>query len=273
MLKRRVIGSMCAIALVAGLAPRVASAQPADKITYFTFSAPVDMPGVALPAGKYVFRLANPDTSRNVVQVTSADGKRVVGLFFSHPADRRDPAKDSEVRFMEASAGAPAAIKTWWYPGERTGYEFIYPKNQARRLAQRTNQDVLTTKAETTTAQQTNTEDLTRVSATGAEVQVAGNGISEPSGTAQRGDLRNDSTSARNDSGAVRNESTSARNDSAATRTDSSARNSSAPTQEGTVARARTQLPRTAGNSPLIALFGILMLAAAAVIRFRTESV
>jgi len=267
MLKRRVIGSTCAIALIAGLAPSVASAQPADKITYFTFSAPVDMPGVALPAGKYVFRLANPDTSRNVVQVTSADGKRVVGLFFSHPADRRDPAKDSEVRFMEASAGAPAAIKTWWYPGERTGYEFIYPKNQARRLAQRTNQDVLTTKAETTTAQQTNTEDLARVSATGADIQVAGNGISEPSGTAQRGELRNDS-------GSARAESTSARNDSAATRTDSaSARNGSAPTQEGTVARARTQLPQTASNSPLVALFGILMLVAAALIRFPTESV
>ena len=93
--------------------------------------------------------------------------------------------KDSEIRFMEASAGAPPAVRTWWYPGERTGYEFIYPKNQARRIAQRTKQDVLTTKADSTTAQQTNTEDLTRVSASGDEIQVAGNGITEetPSGS------------------------------------------------------------------------------------------
>jgi len=249
MLKRKFLGSMCAVTMIAGLAPAIASAQPADKTTYFTFSGPVDMPGVALPAGKYVFRLANPDTSRNVVQVASADGKRVVGLFFSHPAERRDAAKDSEIRFMEASAGTPPAVKTWWYPGERTGYEFIYPKNQARRIAQRTKQDVLTTKAESTSAQQTNTEDLARVSASGNEIQVAGNGITEetPSGSAQRGELRNDSASA--------------------TRSDS------APVKEGTVARARTQLPRTASNSPLVALIGLLMLAAAALIRFPTKSV
>jgi len=248
MLKTKFLGSMCAVTMIAGLAPAIASAQPADKTTYFTFSGPVDMPGVALPAGKYVFRLANPDTSRNVVQVASADGKRVVGLFFSHPAERRDAAKDSEIRFMEASAGTPPAVKTWWYPGERTGYEFIYPKNQARRIAQRTKQDVLTTKAESTSAQQTNTEDLARVSASGNEIQVAGNGITEetPSGSAQRGELRNDSASTRSDS---------------------------APVKEGTVARARTQLPRTASNSPLVALIGLLMLAAAALIRFPTKSV
>ena len=29
------------------------------------------------------------------------------------------------------SAGTPAAIKTWWYPGNSTGYEFIYPRKQA----------------------------------------------------------------------------------------------------------------------------------------------
>jgi len=248
MLKSRVVGGMCVVAMIAGLAPTVASAQPADKTTYFTFSGPVDMPGVALPAGKYVFRLANPDTSRNVIQVASADGKRVVGLFFSHPAERRDAAKDSEIRFMEASAGTPPAVRTWWYPGERTGYEFIYPKNQARRIAQRTKQDVLTTKADSTTAQQTNTEDLTRVSASGSEIQVAGNGITEetPSGSAQRGELRNDSASARSNP---------------------------APVQEGTVARARTQLPQTASNSPLVALIGLLMLAAAALIHFPTKSV
>jgi LPXTG-motif cell wall-anchored protein len=238
---KRIFGCMGAVAVIAGLMPTVASAQPADKTTYFTFSGPVDMPGVALPAGKYVFRLANPDTSRNVIQVASADGKRVVGLFFSHPAQRRDAAKDSEIRFMEASAGAPPAIKTWWYPGERTGYEFVYPKNQARRLAQRTRQDVLTTKAESTTAEQTNNGELTRVSATGSEIQVEGNGITEaePSGSAQRGEVTNDSV----------------------------------PTKVGTVARARTQLPQTASNSPLIALIGVLMLAAAALIRFPTKSV
>src|SRR6185503_13881233 len=85
---KKVLGTVCAIAMLAGLVPAKASAQPADKRTYFTFSGPVDMPGVALPAGRYVFRLANPDSSRNVIQVASDDGKRVFGMFHAFPAER-----------------------------------------------------------------------------------------------------------------------------------------------------------------------------------------
>lgn len=245
---RKVLGSVCAIAVVAGLAPAKASAQPADKRTYFTFSGPVDMPGVALPAGRYVFRLANPDTSRNVVQVTSADGKRVYGMFHSYPSERATPANDSEIRFMEASAGTPPAVKTWWYPGERTGYEFIYPKQQARRIADRTRQAVLTTKNDTSTTQETDTTELTRVAPGGSE-SSANSTVAEatPSGAVQRGQL-----------------------DDSSRTTTSTPNNDSRPTRVGTVARARTELPRTASSTPLIALIGVLMLAAAAVIRFRT---
>ncbi len=32
---------------------------------------------------------------------------------------------------METASGTPAAVRTWWYPGKRTGYDFIYPKEQA----------------------------------------------------------------------------------------------------------------------------------------------
>ena len=46
----------------------------------------------------------------------------------------------------------PAAIKAWWYPGERMGYEFMYPRDQALRLALGASQPVLTTQAHTTAA-------------------------------------------------------------------------------------------------------------------------
>jgi hypothetical protein len=79
-----------------------------------------------------------------------ADSYRVTGMFFSLPAERFEPASAPEVRFMETAAGMPAAIKAWWYPGERMGYEFMYPQDQALRLAQGANQAVLTTQAHTT---------------------------------------------------------------------------------------------------------------------------
>ena len=68
---------------------------------------------------------------------------------------------------METASGGPAAIGTWWYPGERTGHEFIYPKEQAHRLARGVTQPVLTTQVETTTVEQTKTADLEWLSSTG----------------------------------------------------------------------------------------------------------
>ena len=247
MLRAKLLGGVYAVATLAVLAPGMALAQPADKRTYFTFSGAVDMPGVALPAGRYEFRIVNPETSRNVIQVRSGDGQKSYGMFLTHAAERVTPANEAEVRFMEAGAGTPPAIRTWWYPGERTGYEFVYPKQQARRLAQRTRQAVLTTKQETTTTPDTSATDLARVTPTGSETQVADNEAPEatPSGAVQRGE--------RADSGSVPAPS---------------------PAQTGTVARARTELPRTASATPLVALIGMLMLAAAAIIRMRrTQSV
>src|SRR5688572_17895693 len=150
------------------------------------------MPGVTLPPGKYLFRLANPETGRNVVQVLNADGTQPFGMFFAMRAERFEPASTPEVRFMETAAGMPAAIRTWWYPGERSGYEFVYPKEQARRLAQGANQPVLTTQTQTTTTAQTNTADLTRISSVGQETNVnadATPGASTPGGTSQQGEV------------------------------------------------------------------------------------
>jgi LPXTG-motif cell wall-anchored protein len=240
------LGGVYAVAALALLMPGSASAQPADKLTYFTFSGSVEIPGVALPAGEYEFRIANPDTSRNVIQVSSRDGKKNYGLFQTHTAERQTVSNEAEVRFMETSAGSPPAIRTWWYAGERTGYEFVYPKQQARRIAQRTGRPVLTTRKETTTAQQTSGTELTRVSPNGTESQVADNEPAEgtPSGERQAG--------VRGDTGSVP---------------------APAPAQSGTVTRSRTRLPQTASDTPLIALAGVLLLACAAVVWRRRERI
>ena len=49
----------------------------------------------------------------------------------------------------------PPAVKTWWYPGDKAGYEFIYPKEQARLLAKGTGQPVLIAEAERVTPEGT----------------------------------------------------------------------------------------------------------------------
>ena len=172
MLSTRIFSLACAVAVFVCLMAAPATAQPLDKRTVFTFSGPITLPGVTLPAGQYLFRLADPNSRSRVVQVLNADGTQPYGLFFTLSAERFEPASTPEVRFMETASGTPAAIKTWWYPGERTGYEFIYPKEQARRLATAASQPVLTTDAQTTTTEQTNTAALSRVASGGQETDV-----------------------------------------------------------------------------------------------------
>lgn len=137
----------CAAAITACLAPS-ARADEWNKKTYLTFSGPVQIPGATLPAGTYLFKLADPDLSRHVVMVASKDGTKVYGMFLTIPTDRLEPPSENVVMFAETPAGAPQAIQAWWYPGDQTGDEFVYPKNQAMRLARANHRTVLATDTE-----------------------------------------------------------------------------------------------------------------------------
>lgn len=93
-----------------------------DKLAYMTFTAPVQIPGATLNAGTYTFRLANPDTSRNVLQVLSGDGTIVYAMFHTIPDFRTVLTEEPAVTFRETPAGVPPAVKTLFYGGEYHGY-------------------------------------------------------------------------------------------------------------------------------------------------------
>jgi hypothetical protein len=142
----------------------VASAQGElpDQRTFFTFSAPVTLPGTTLQAGKYEFKLMNSN-DRHIVQVFDADGK-IVTTLFAIPSIRMDPPDKPEIRFMETPAEMPPAVQTWWYPGNRTGHEFLYSKDQATLLAKVNQRGVLAGGEK---------GDVMRVNAAGEETRVS----------------------------------------------------------------------------------------------------
>ena len=146
-----------------------AQTQVADKRSIYTFNNSVELPGVTLPAGQYVFRLADPDGGRQVLQVLNSEGK-VFGMFFSMPIQRAEPADTAEATLMEAPAGTPRPIRAVWYPGERTGREFIYPRSRAMEIAKTEKQPILTTAGPSSSSAQTRTGDLARVSSDGRDV-------------------------------------------------------------------------------------------------------
>jgi hypothetical protein len=99
------------------------------------------MPGVTLQPGTYVFRLADIPT-RNVVQVLDESEKNILGQWTYVQADRPRVTEETLVMFKETREGATPAVQFWYYPGEKIGKEFIYPKNQAEQIASRTGEKV-----------------------------------------------------------------------------------------------------------------------------------
>lgn len=127
MARPSLFSSLAAAALIA-VTGATASAHTFDKLTYLTFSQPVQIPGVTLDAGTYRFHLADPSTGRSVVQVLSNDGAVVYAMFHTIPDLRATVTEESTVTFMEVPAGVAPPVKTLFYGGETRGYEFLYPR-------------------------------------------------------------------------------------------------------------------------------------------------
>jgi hypothetical protein len=106
-------------------------ADEMNKRTEFQFSAPVEIPGTVLAAGKYVFELANDQSDRNLVQVFSEDSngeESLVATLQTIPDYVSNTPDKPLIHFEERPSGSPEAIHSWFYPGENTGWEFLYSK-------------------------------------------------------------------------------------------------------------------------------------------------
>jgi hypothetical protein len=107
-----------------------AKADDWDKETKVTLSAPVAVPGQVLPSGRYVFRLADNDSDRNVVQIFDAEKSHIITTVLAIPAYRLEPTGDTVITFEERPSGNVEAIGTWFFAGENQGVAFAYPWNE-----------------------------------------------------------------------------------------------------------------------------------------------
>ncbi len=287
---RTMVGLGVGLALFAS----AAQAQPEDKRTYFTFSGPVALPGVTLPAGRYLFRIVDTTTSRKVIQVLSDDQKKPYTMANTINDQRRDPVKDATVSFYETPRGTPAAVKSWWYPGESIGYQFIYPRNQAKQIAKSTGQPVLTTKAESTKSEETKSGELTRVDSNGRDVDVnapdaAAQSASNQPASASNSNVASNNSNTSNSNGfrdqsansTVFNRNTpavtegvnrtppqQAQNNATATSGSSQNQFNNRNNANNPPSTARSELPRTASSLPLVGLIGMLSALGFVTLRF-----
>jgi len=133
-----------AAACVVAATPARASDVTNDKLAFLTFNAPVQVPGVTLNAGTYRFRLTNPGTRRDVLQVLSNDGTTVYAMFHTINDSRSTLTSEAMVTFRETPAGVPPAVRSLFYGGEHRGYEFVYPKGGPIMIAETVPQPEIT---------------------------------------------------------------------------------------------------------------------------------
>lgn len=116
-----------------GFSIKTARADEWDKEMILKFSEPVQVPGKVLQPGKYVFRLADSSSNRNVVQIFSVNEKGrqdFVTMIETVPDFRVKTPDKPIVQLEERHIGDAEAIKSWFYPGDNYGWHFVYPKSE-----------------------------------------------------------------------------------------------------------------------------------------------
>jgi hypothetical protein len=117
---------------------KTAKADEWDKKMVLSFSQPVQVPGKVLQPGKYVFRLGDSSSNRNIVQIFSVNerGRQdFVSTILAVPDFRLKTPEKPIVQFAERHIGDPEAIKSWFYPGDNYGWHFVYPKSEQLEAA------------------------------------------------------------------------------------------------------------------------------------------
>ncbi len=161
------VTAMCAATLLTA-AFATSQGTLADRKTIVTFSGPVSVPGTTLPAGTYVFKLADSQANRHIVQIFDREEAKIITTLLAVAAERAQAEGDPVVSFKETPSDRPPAVRYWYYAGEKGGNEFIYPRAQAMMIAQASGESVSAFDTDSTDLDDWKKGDVTAVSAPAA---------------------------------------------------------------------------------------------------------
>jgi len=122
--------------ILAALLLPTLKADPVKKRTEVIFTEPTEIPGMVLQAGTYVMKVPDPVTHSDMVGFYSTDDSYLYKLVRTIPAYRTSVTDKTVITFEERRHGAPPAIKTWFYPADYWGRQFVYPKAETLTVAE-----------------------------------------------------------------------------------------------------------------------------------------
>ncbi len=128
------LGGLVVPIVAVGMActPRLSAAADSwDEFTYITFNAPVEIPGHALPAGTYLFQLADIWSNQETIEIYTADKSKLLATVTTLPVYQFEPPPQRTiVTFEERPANTPGALREWFPRGQRWGHRFVYTRHE-----------------------------------------------------------------------------------------------------------------------------------------------
>jgi len=133
--KRSLLWVLLVGAFAALLIPAV-NADPIKKATDLAVFQPIEIPGAVLLPGNYVIKIPDPVTHADMVGFYNEDESKLIKLVRTIPKYRLEVTDKTVITFEERTKGAPDAIKSWFFPGDNWGKEFVYGKVKPGMIAE-----------------------------------------------------------------------------------------------------------------------------------------
>jgi hypothetical protein len=124
-MNRKLWGLLSALVLFGGLLVPAAMATEGNKEVLFSVNGPIEMPHRVLPAGRYQLRLMGLGSP--IVGVWNASGTHFYGFVETTPVYRNHATGKTKVVLSGSGKYAPKRLEEWFYPGDHTGNELLYP--------------------------------------------------------------------------------------------------------------------------------------------------
>lgn len=127
MAKGAIVRLVCLLVILGVLAAFGATlTADSSRTIYFTFSAPVRLPGVVLGPGTYAFD--RPSVfDPTLVRVTDRKSSKLYFIALTRLVHRMEDGKlDPTITLGEAAKGAPRPVSIWFPQGNTLGHQFIY---------------------------------------------------------------------------------------------------------------------------------------------------
>jgi hypothetical protein len=124
-MKYRLWASVLALFFLGSMLVPRAKADEDNKEIRFSVNRPVEVPTSVIPAGQYDLKLMGDGST--VAGLWNASGTKFYGFFETIPVDRRHALSKTKVVLAESVKNAPPRVEEWFYPGENSGNEILYP--------------------------------------------------------------------------------------------------------------------------------------------------